>query len=228
VSGAVLPEHRPTLADLLRSAPRRVVWGLAALVAVVVLALAALLLRSSDDGVDYVQRSPIEFNFRYPATMQRVAPESGELVRLERRRNGLFLDSYAISPLRLPRHEGDVAGLLPLFADGEIAALKRRFADFELAQEGKARINQVPGYEVVFRARLGDRRLYGRLVLLPEPTEEVDPDAEETLETAGSRRGVRLLLLGTPASGAGKPTDVGAGGQLKTPYRTFRFGTEKP
>jgi hypothetical protein len=227
LSGAVLPEHRPTLADLLRRAPRWAVRGLLVLVPVVV-ALAALVLRSSDDGVDHVQRSPLEFNFRYPTTMRPVARGAGELVHLERRRGGLFLDAYAVSLLRLPPYEGDASGVLPVHADREIAALRRRHAGFELAQEGKARINQVPGYEVVFRARLGQRRLYGRLVLLPEPTEEVDPDAEETLATAGSRRGVRLLLLSTPAAGAFRPTDVGARGQLKTPYRTFRFGTEKP
>jgi len=228
VSGAVLPEHRPTLADLLRRAPRRAARALVAGAAVVVLGLAAVVLRSADDGVDHVQRTPIAFNLRYSDAMRPVAPRPGELLRLERHRDGLFLDSLAISLLRLPRHDGDLSGLLPVFADGEIAALKRRFAGFELVQEGKARLNQVPGYEVAFRARLGQRRLYGRLVLLPEPTEQVDPNADETLETAGSRRGVRILLLATPASGAGGPTDVGADGQLRMPFRTFRFGTEKP
>jgi hypothetical protein len=82
---------------------------------------------------------------------------------------------------------------------------------------------------VQFRARLGERRLFGRLVLLPEPAageDLADPSGE--LENARSRRGVRLLMLATPASGAVRPRDVGARGNLKTPFRSFRFGTEGP
>ena len=58
-------------------------------------------------------------------------------------------------------------------------------------------------------------RLYGRLVLLPRPAR-------------GTRSGVKMLLLATPDAGANKASDVGARGPLKTPYRSFRFGTEGP
>jgi hypothetical protein len=123
-----------------------------------------------------------------------------------------------------------VSGLLPVYADREIAALRRRFPkEFELTREGKARVNQVPGYDAQFRARIGERRLFGRLVLLPRPAageDLVNPTGE--LENDRSRTGVRILMLSTPAAGAVRPRDVGARGNLKTPFRSLRFGTEGP
>ena len=44
----------------------------------------------------------------------------------------------------------------------------------------------------------------------------------------GARDGVKLLLLANPDAGADKAGDVGTRGLLKTPYRSFRFGTETP
>jgi hypothetical protein len=235
VPGLVLEEHRPTLADLLRPrlarAPRWLRWALAAmLVVVVLLVLWRLLAGGSDGETQYVHRTPVVFNFHYPAPMHRVAARPPEIIRVERRRGSLFLDSFAVEPLSLPPFRGDVSGELPVYAEREIEALRKRFPqDFELTREGKARVNAVPGYDVQFRARLGERRLFGRIVLLPEPAageDLADPTGE--LENARSRRGVRLVMLATPASGAVRPRDVGARGNLKTPFRSFRFGTEGP
>jgi hypothetical protein len=233
VSGLVLEEHRPTLADLARPrlarAPRWVRWALAAVAVLVVLAVAWRILGAGDAGTHYVQRTPLQFNFHYSGAMHRVAPRAPELVRLERRRGGLFLDSFAVEPLALPPFRGNVSGVLPAYADGEIATLSRRLREFELLREGKSRLNQVPGYEIQFRARLGTRRLYGRLVLLPAPAPGEDlanPTGE--LQNDRARHGVRILLLATPASGVLRVRDVGAHGLLKTPFRSFRFGTQGP
>jgi hypothetical protein len=234
VPGLVLEEHRPTLADLLRPrlarAPRWARWALVAAVVLVVLFVAWRVLAPGSGGeTHYVSRAPIVFNFRYPASMHKVAPRSPELIRVERRRGDLFVDSFAVESLRLPPFRGDVSGLLPAYADREIAALRKRFGEFELTREGKGRINAVPGYDVQFRARLGTRRLYGRLVLLPEPAAGEDlADTSGELENARSRRGVRLLMLATPASGVGNPSKVGAQGAMRTTFRSFRFGTEGP
>jgi len=233
VPGLVLEEHRPTLADLLRPrlarTPRWLRWALAAAVLLVVLLVAWRMLASGGGDMHYVNREPIGFNLRYPAAMHKVPARSPEIVHLERRRGDLFLDSFAVEPLALPAFRGDVSGLLPVYAEREIAALRKRFREFELTDEGKARVNAVPGYDVQFRARLGERRLYGRLVLLPQPAAGEDlVDPSEELENARSRRGARLLMLATPASGAVRPRDVGSRGTLKTPFRSFRFGTEGP
>jgi hypothetical protein len=124
-------------------------------------------------------------------------------------------DSIVVSPLRLPAYRGDVSGILPVVASHELDALKRRFPDLELVEEGKARINQVVGYTLAFRVSRKPPRTYGRLTLLPQPV-------------PGARDGVKLLLLASTEGGAGKATDVGTSGLLKTPYRSFRFGTEGP
>jgi hypothetical protein len=211
----VLSEHRPTARDLLRPVPRPVLRGLAALGVVLALLVAWLVLRPEDDGVEYVHRTPIEFNFHYPPVLKRMAPSDDRFVGLERKRDGLFLDSFAVAPLAVPAHRGDVSGILPVLADREVERLRGRFAQFEWVQEGKTRINEVPGYTISFRARLGERRLYGRVVLLPEP----EP---------GSRRGVTLLVLATPAAGVPTAEEVGLHGPVKTAYRSFRFGTERP
>jgi hypothetical protein len=235
VPGLVLEEHRPTLADLLRPrlarAPRWVRWALLGIVVVVVLLVLWRVFAGGDTGeTHYVHRGALEFNFRYPDTMHRAKAAGQELVRVQRARDGLFLDSFAVEPLSLPRFRGNVSGLLPAYADREIAALHKRFpSEFELVREGKARVNQVPGYDVQFQSRLGKRRLFGRLVLLPRPAAGEDltnPTGE--LNNDRSRTGVRILMLSTPAAGTVRPRDVGARGNLKTPFRSFRFGTEGP
>jgi hypothetical protein len=165
---------------------------------------------SAADGKRIVREQPVAFNLRVAPGMRQLAPGAGEWVHLERKDQ----DSMVISPLRLPAYKGDVGGVLPVVASRELDALKARFPELEPVEEGKARINTVAGYTLVFRVSRKPR-MYGRLTLLPQPT-------------PGARDGVKLLLLATPAGGAGKATDVGTSGLLKTPYRSFRFGTEGP
>lgn len=215
---AVLPEFRPTLTESLRARLGGVLTAVTLGIGALVLLAAAgfMLLRSDAEGTDVVQREgPVQFNFRYTDGLERIAPQGDELVHLEARRSDLFVQSFAVSPLRLPPYRGEVVGYLPLFAAREIDALRDRFAEFELVQDGKTRVNEAPGYSVLFRARLGRRRLYGRYIMLPAPG-------------PGSRDGVRLALLATPAAGVSKAADVGVRGVIKRPYRTFRFGAERP
>jgi hypothetical protein len=233
VPGLVLEEHRPTLADLLRPRlarlPRWARWALAAAALLIVALVAWRMLERGQGGTHYVRRTPLEFNFRYAGGLHQVAPRGAELVRLERRRDGLFLDSLAVEPLALPSFPGNVSGVLPAYAEREIAALRGRFREFELLREGKSRLNQVPGYEVQFTARLGPRRLYAREILLPQPAPGEDlANPTGLLQNGRARNGVRILLLATPASGVARTRDVGAHGPLKTPFRSFRFGTEVP
>jgi hypothetical protein len=216
VSVAVRPEHGPTLPEILPARHRR---AAGAALLLVVLVIAGLSLRASTDGVSVVRTEPLAFNFHHADALTQVDPRGGEILRLEREVNGKFNQAFAILPLSLPAYRGDVGGTLPLVADGEIKSLKERYAQFELVEEGKARINDVAGYQVVFRARLGERRLYGRLVLLPETFDG---------EPARPRRGVRLLVEATPSAGVGKAEDAGVRGLTKRPFRSFRFGTEAP
>jgi hypothetical protein len=219
--GIVADAHRPTLPELvgprLARLPAAVRLALAVACAVLLLAIVALIaLRPGEAVTEYVQRSGLTFNFRYPDPLVRAAPQGNEIVRVQQvRSDRLFVQSLAVEPLELPAYQGAVGGLLPIVADGETKALAARFREFELVQEGKTRLNEVPGYAIAFRARLGARRLLGRLVLLPEPV-------------PAARRGVRLLLLATPSAGVNRAEEVGVRGVIKRPFRTFRFGTEAP
>jgi hypothetical protein len=216
VSVAVRPEYGPTLPEILPARYRRAA-GVALLL--VVLLLVGLSLRSSADGVSVVRTDPIAFNLHHADRLEQVDPRAGEILRLERTVNGKFNQAFAVLPLELPAYRGDVGGTLPILAHEEIEALRKRYAEFELVEEGKARINDVAGYQIVFRARLGARRLYGRLVMLPESIDG---------EPAQPRRGVRLLVEATPAAGVNKAEDAGVRGLTKRPFRAFRFGTEAP
>jgi hypothetical protein len=178
---------------------------------VILLGAVWLLVKGATPGGTHVVREgPIAFNLRYDDPTREITPAPGEWLHLERK----GLDSFVVTPLELPAYEGDVGGVLPIVAAQELEALKERFPNLEPVEEGKARINKIAAYSLVFRANRRER-LYGRLVLLPRPAR-------------GTRDGVKLLLLANPDAGVGKARDVGAHGLLKTPYRSFRFGTEGP
>jgi hypothetical protein len=220
---AVAPEHRPTLREELAPLSRPKRWAVLGVLVLLLVAIAVALGGggSGSDGRVIVRESPIAFNLRVPPGMNQLDPGPGEWVHLERKGR----DSIVIEPLDLPAYKGDVGGILPIVASRELDALKRRFPELEPVEEGKARINKAAGYSISFRVSRKPR-MYGRLVLLPQPASEAV--ASPPGETVGARDGVKMLLLATPAAGAGKATDVGTRGQLKTPYRSFRFGTEAP
>lgn len=211
----VLDQHRPTLPELARSAPRWV--QVLALVAafLVIAAMIATRVESGEPDQAFVHRGSPQFNFVYGDRLTRRAPARDEIVALEERRGALFVQSFAVRQIDLPAYNGDVGGILPIVGERELAALEDRFTDFELLAEGKARINEVAGYSITFQAREGERRLYGRVILLPEPVQ-------------GSRDAVALELLGTPVSGVSRAQDVGTNAVLRPPLRSFRFGTERP
>ncbi len=212
---AVKSEYGPTLPQMLatRSLGLRVA---AAAVALVVCAGAVMIaLTTRDDETAVLVREPVAFNFAYGSQWTR-ADRPGTLVALRHARGPLFLDSYVIRDLRLPRYEGSVGGTLPVYADGYMRRLRERYPKFELVGEGRTRINNAIGYDLTFRAFTSTgRRLYGRHLLLVQD----DPD--------GLRRGVVLELESTPSAGTPNATETGAHGALKTPLRSFRFGSER-
>lgn len=209
----VLPQYGPSLSELYGARFKALPFT----VRVVAVATAALLVAAIgwrlflDRGsTTYTQKGPVAFSFRYAGGLGRVVPEHGQYVKLEAHRGQLFTQSFAVERLQLPPYRGDVVGLLPSYANRVVAGLKRRFRAFEPVQETRTFINQVPGYAVVFKARLGKRALFGRYVILPKPL-------------PGSREGVVLLLLSTPAGGTYNAITVGSIGATKLPLHSFRF-----
>lgn len=203
---SVKREFGPTLPQLVSSRLLAVVAAVLAIVAAVVLLSGA----TERDETTVVVREPVAFNLRHGPALERVRALPGEQLRLRGRDQ-----SFTVRPLSLPAYRGEPAGSLPAFAETAIRELDARYEDFELADEGRARINENPGYGVGFRARLDGRRVWGRLVMLV-------PDEPAV------RQGVTIEMVAGRRAGVSNASEVGTVGQVKLPYRSFRFGTEAP
>jgi hypothetical protein len=107
-----------------------------------------------------------------------------------------------------------VSAFLPIYADAYERALGRTLTDFQAVDEGKARINDAPGYQVTYSAKRDGRTVFGRDVLLVPK------------DVPGARDAVVMRLLQTHAAGVHDARFVGTVGAIKKPYRSFRFGTD--
>ncbi|MBJ7519234.1 MAG: hypothetical protein JHC84_06025 [Solirubrobacteraceae bacterium] len=218
----VKPEYRPTLPTLLRPLRPWQRWGIVALLVLPLVVGAWVATGGAREAeTQVVIREPIAFNLAYGPRLTRVDDQSTAL-RLEQRRGDLFIQSFAVKPLTLPPYEGTPAGALPLTATEYERELERTYDDFTLVREGRTRINQNPGYEIIFRAKLEDRTLYGRHILLVPAVDE-----DENLVLDAQREGVIIEMAATPVSGTPNAESTGNVGALKKPLRTFRFGTER-
>jgi hypothetical protein len=207
--------YRPTLREELARHRPATRWAVLGVLGLLVLGLLAWSLAPNTKGVHVVHTSDPVFNLRYAEAFRRLAPQRGELLHIRRTARGRVLDSFSIRRLELPPYRGDVGGLLPVYAEQVLAELRRAYPGMRLVEEGKARVNLVAGYSILFRVGKGRNRMFGREVLLPEPV-------------PGTRSGVRMALRTWKGSGVPEPRALGAQGALKTPYRSFRYGTEAP
>jgi hypothetical protein len=208
--GLVLPEYGPTAPELLRRLGPRGRAVLAGAAVAVVVAIALLALTAGDGLTKLEHRADPQFTMLYaPEEIDRVKPQPGELERLEARRGRLRVD-VTVHPLTLPPYEGSVSGLLPVHADRHAAALARELPGFRYERDGKARVNDAPGYQLRYRA---GRMVGTDLLIVPED---------------GDREGVLLRLRQTNpprALGAGQKEVAKA---ARKAFRSFRFGLERP
>jgi hypothetical protein len=217
---AVRPEFGPTLAEELAPHWRRLArWQqrtLQVAAALVVLVAVALAARGGDKGREaIIVRKPLAFNLLRTPGIHREAPQAGELLRLETDPGRADQQSFVVRPLRLPPYRGDLsAGFL--IASAQMAdRMHAQDPSFVYRGEGRARINQLPGYQLLYATKRGGRTVFGRRVLLVPD----DP---------GAREGVDIVLESTFSKAVPNVDAVGNNGLLKTPLRSFRFGTERP
>lgn len=214
MSTLVKPGFGPSGPGLLRRLPRPVRLALV----VAALALAGLVVWWATLGATagetwVVVQEPFAFNLTYGEEFERV--QGGAALDLERvREDGLFVSSFAVRELTLPPYEGQAGGILPLLATFHVRELRERLEGFELVEEGRTRVNFVPGYEVVFQYDLGERTVYARDVFLVP-------------EVPGQRAGAQLELRATPISGTPNAESIGDVGAIRLPFRSFRLGTER-
>jgi hypothetical protein len=217
----VRPEFGPTLPSLLErrfGVPRFVTLGVAVVlgVAATVAVVAAATAGRDTPGEQVVHRGEPVFNLLYSTdALRRVRPHAGELLRLEGRR-GRVSAEVVVSRLELPPYRGNVTrGLLPAFAARYADRLRAGLPGFTLRDEGRARVNDAPGYQVGYRATPPGGTLHGRDVLLvPEDT---------------VTRGAVVLRYRQVVQGRGKP---GAKAMetvflARKAFRSFRYGTER-
>jgi hypothetical protein len=215
VAVPIKPEYGPTLGRLLsprwRALPyaaRRVVLAACALAAVGAVALVLTLL---DASYSHGGRVPFSFNYR---SLYRAAPEPGGYVRIEKRGgDGRLQYSLAVNPLVLPSYTGELSGEIPVYASAYIARQRAQDTSFVLRGEGKAVVNSMPAYDVLYTTRVDGREVFGRdLLLLPE--------------RRGAREGVAIVML--TAAGVTKkvegPNEVGSTGVLLHTLRSFSIG----
>ena len=214
--GLVLPEYGPTGPELIRRRfGPRARRALAAAVAVVVLALAGLIATRSGDGLTTLEhRSAPVFTMLHPAgQVRRVQAASGELVRLRSRRGPLEV-TVTVRRLALPAYSGSVSGLLPIYSDRHAAELARELPGFRYQRDGKARVNDAPGYQLRYRTGPDDRPTIGiDILVVPED---------------GSRDGVILRYRQTSPP---RPLDEPGRDLVKATrkaFRSFRFGLDRP
>ena len=214
----VREEFGPTLPELvgrrLGVRPRAVWLSLAAIGAVVVAVVAWLGLRPTPNQSTVVVREPVTYNLIDPDALRRIAPRSGETLRLQSRSGPP--QSFVVHTLRLQPYKGDVSAALTFLSARLIDEMRGQYQDFVWRGDGRVNINKQPGYQIIFQARVDGRTTYGRRVLL---VAKPDPPPRE---------GVDLTILAARSPSVPNLDSVGATGALKTAYRSFRFGSDRP
>jgi hypothetical protein len=210
--------------------------ALAIVLVVIAAGAAALVIRREAEVQSYQQTeanarqrglAPIPFRFDYSRKLKRSFP-SGAYVQFERRPKGTLASRFTVSELRLGRQHGQVSGFMPVVATRFERQVARDYKGFRLQFEGRARVNEVEGYQFAFTARLERRgkparQLFGRVVMLPEPYDLADP-AVEYPPGESPTRGLVITMLATSLDNVPSATRVGDEGLLQRPYRSFRFG----
>lgn len=211
----IKPQYGPTLGRMLSPWWRRAPTHTRAVVLVCCAGALALVIGAilTLENAHYAHGGAVPFSFSY-RSLWRVKPDPGGYVKLQRRgAGGRPLDSFAVEPLTLPPYAGGQSGELPLYAEGYIRSLRARYSDFVLSGEGKTRVNNIPGYDVMYTARVEGQTTWGRdVLLLPE--------------RPGARRGVDIVMLTSPTADAQvtSPLEVASAGVLLRPLKTFSFG----
>ena len=214
---SVRPEFGPTLPSLLaaRGVSRRtMVVGLGVLLALAIGVFVAAGALGHDEQL--VVDGPPQFNLVYDSrVLHSVRPKPGELARIvgTRRNVHVTITARAVSVPAYGR--GDfVGGELPVIGEQHLAKLRAQYGPVQVYDEGKARINRNPGWQVGFSADVGAGKLFGRdAYVFPE----------ETGKTDGVLLSLRRVLLRRQTAADGEFFKT-----VKLAFSSFNFGDTQP
>ena len=211
----VRSEFQPTLPALLRGRGRWV-WAVALGVVVAIVGMLAVG-RAGAEGTPsvLVHREPDFTMLIREGALRRAEPEGDEHVRLEGR--GRFT-SVTVTVAPLPRSRAGsepTLGELPIETERLVDGLRRRHEGFTVLEEGRARVNDAPGYQVRHRSGSAAAPRFGHDVLLvPEPP--------------ATGAGLLVSLVQRNERDALGPDDRRVAYEAKRAFRSVRFGTERP
>jgi hypothetical protein len=179
------------------------------------------------DAVSEKAVTLLAFQFDHP-TKLKVTKPADAYVKVEKTPNGLLASRFTVSPFRFQPEPGLVSGYLPIIATRLEKDATRRYKGFRLNFEGRARVNEVEGYQYAFRAQLPREGKPDRQPVQPGR----DPSAALRLEqpgrpvSGGQDAGPRrpITILSTSLDTPNDPVRVGDEGALKQLFRSFRFG----
>ena len=164
-----------------------------------------------EDGTHVVREEPLAFNLRYPDPMREIAPAAGEWLHLEREGLRHVRRRAAAAARRTRATSAACCPCRPRASWRRSASASRTSSRSRRARRASTRSRATRWSS----APAASRGSTAGSCCCPQPGQ-------------GTRDGVKLLLLANPDAGADKARDVGTRGPLKTPYRSFRFGTEGP
>jgi hypothetical protein len=210
------PEFGPTLPELISgrfSVSRRAI----AVGAVIALIVAAVAIKVVIDGgrEKLVVHGKPSYNVLYdPSQLHKATPQGDEQMRLVGKRPHVSVEVSA-RPAKLPPFNGDViGGQLPLYTAQYAGRLAQQLPGFQLGSEGKARLNQAPGYQISYTSGPPGNQTFWREVW-------VMPKADQPEQTVVVR--MRQTFSGRPG-----PRGQALLQATKKAFRSFRFGTGRP
>lgn len=230
MSSLVREEFGPTLPELLATRSgrpartwRRIIVGVLVVVLLVGIGVRLAQREAAKKTGVVVTGGAFAFNLAYDEDrLERVDPAGGERLRLSSSADAEVPLRFTVGQRELPSYRGDAAGYVPLLGSLVADEMARADPEFRLRGEARARINDNPGYQITFQTKIDDRTVYGKRYFLYD-----DPDDDEaTLNRPRVVADVTLLNGRSPA--IPNADAVGGNGPLKTPLRSFRFGSERP
>jgi len=185
---------------------------------VVVAVIVALVLRGGKASFTH-SGAPATFKVTWtPELTHEPAPPGALLLRDQHDAHGL-VESFEVTPLRLPRYSGEISGLLPVIAINYEHALERRYGAgvFTPWSLSRTRIINTPAFAFTYSRVIGGVTYFGRIVFI-------------TPALTGGRSGLMLSLLQRPdsldattAPAEPTPDAVGTGPPLQEPLVHLRI-----